>query len=334
MADLSKVKVGSNTYNLKDATARSNLSTLIGNNQLKALGTAAFKDYIESIAADTASADLPTAAAVKDYVNSVVQTIPNFDVVVDDSLPTASEDTFHKIYLIQDAKAYGTYIEHITIRSGSEGAYTYQWEQIGSTQIDLSGYVQTTRKVAGIALSADISASALETALGLKELAKLNLSDLKVVYPGHDINTATATYTPEGNVVLNDFTQTPTPATLTHGDYTPSGSITGEAIKGGSVSVTLKDATGDTEAHLNTEDYTPTGTVSVSLSNASFNKITSVGEAPSFSEGEFTPASIAEGFFSAGSQASYSHTGFSGGSLGDASTSKFVKKFKNGNWYR
>lgn len=38
--------------------------------------------------------------------------------------------------------------------------------------------------------------------------------------------------------------------------------------------------------------------------------------APTFTEGQFTPASIQSGFVSAGSAASYSHSGFDGGSLG------------------
>ena len=38
-------------------------------------------------------------------------------------------------------------------------------------------------------------------------------------------------------------------------------------------------------------------------------------DAATFTEGAFTPASIGAGFFSAGSQASYEHTGFNGGSF-------------------
>ena len=58
------------------------------------------------------------------------------------------------------------------------------------------------------------------------------------------------------------------------------------------------------------------------------------GSAATFQEGAFTPASIQSGFATAGSAASfqegaftpasYSHSGFSGGSLGDATTSNFA----------
>ena len=50
----------------------------------------------------------------------------------------------------------------------------------------------------------------------------------------------------------------------------------------------------------------------------------SAGTLPTFTEGAFTPASISEGFVTAGSAASYSHTGFNGGSLGNATTSNFA----------
>ena len=50
----------------------------------------------------------------------------------------------------------------------------------------------------------------------------------------------------------------------------------------------------------------------------------SQGTLPTFSEGAFTPASLGSGFYSAGSAATYSHSGFSGGSLGEATTGAFA----------
>ncbi len=50
----------------------------------------------------------------------------------------------------------------------------------------------------------------------------------------------------------------------------------------------------------------------------------SAGTLPSFTEGSFTPASLSEGFVTAGSAASYSHSGFSGGSLAAATTGSFA----------
>ena len=48
------------------------------------------------------------------------------------------------------------------------------------------------------------------------------------------------------------------------------------------------------------------------------------GSLPTFSEGNFTPASLGAGFYTPGSAATYSHSGFSGGSLGNATTGSFA----------
>lgn len=67
-------------------------------------------------------------------------------------LPTASEDTMGKIYLVpasisgvdKNVKA-----EYVTVKGGTAEQLTYTWEKIGDTDIDLSGYskVAHTHKV-------------------------------------------------------------------------------------------------------------------------------------------------------------------------------------------
>ena len=54
-------------------------------------------------------------------------------------LPAASENTMGHIYLVPDSSGSGdnVKIEYVTIRSGSEGAYTYTWEKLGTTKINL-----------------------------------------------------------------------------------------------------------------------------------------------------------------------------------------------------
>ena len=59
----------------------------------------------------------------------------------------ASADTMHKIYLVPDtnetAQHTGTYNEYISVRTGTNPNYSYNWELIGSTKADLTGYVKT-----------------------------------------------------------------------------------------------------------------------------------------------------------------------------------------------
>lgn len=106
----------------------------------------------------------PTAEmnpATKQYVDTAINAVKQFEYQVVTELPTAAQATMGKIYL----KAHShnpsdgqpdSYDEFITVHSGS----TYKWERIGNTDIDLSGYVPTTRKINNKALSSDINLGA------------------------------------------------------------------------------------------------------------------------------------------------------------------------------
>lgn len=328
MADISRIKLANGSYvNLKDATARSNISTMLGSHALEALGAAAWKALASEISASDAG--LPTAAQVKSYVDSQVATIPEFDVVVvgsGEDLPTASASTFHKIYLKSAASpsAPNLYVEYITVRSGVEGSYTYGWEQIGDTALDLSGYVPNTRTVAGIALSADISVEALQTALGLGEMAYADTASGSGSVNTIDTITMNAV-TVAGNATV---TSTATAATLTKGNYTPAGSITGAAISGGSINVTLADAASESAATLTRADYTPTGDVTVTLKNNSvLASVATAGTLPSKAADTFTantPTAIDVSKFNGGSAASWTGATHTAASLGNATKSAFA----------
>ena len=103
----------------------------------------------------------PTAEmnpATKQYVDTAINAVKQFEYQVVTELPTAAQATMGKIYLVahshnpSDGKP-DSYDEFITVQSGS----TYKWERIGNTDIDLSGYVPTTRKINNKALSSNIT---------------------------------------------------------------------------------------------------------------------------------------------------------------------------------
>lgn len=155
-------------------TAEGYTDTAIGN-----LGTAAAKDVKTSdITGNDQSTDLVTAAQVSSFVASVIADINSFEYLEAAELPTASADTMYKIYLIPNTGS-GTNVkdEYITIRSGSTGSYTYSWELFGSTEINLSNYVQKTQTIAGIALSGNISKADLLTAINVADGANVNVID-------------------------------------------------------------------------------------------------------------------------------------------------------------
>ena len=81
----------------------------------------------------------------KTEVDNLIGQLNQFEYVVADSLPTASASTMYKIYLIPStvSQTQNAKEEYITIRSGAgteQDPYTYAWEHIGSTNIDLSSY--------------------------------------------------------------------------------------------------------------------------------------------------------------------------------------------------
>ena len=271
---LKQIKIGDNVYFIKDEAARAILDTYT-----------TLPTYTPTTDIGATGNTVATTETIKRYVDAQVGAIHKFDVTIYEELPAASADTMYILGLVADASAEaGTYLEYITIRKGSEGNYTYTWEQIGSTKTDLTDYVKKATKVAGIALNHDITVDELSaaSALNLKALSHKDSATGTI----NTVDSAKVSFTPAGSVAV-----TTTATTLTsEGNYTPAGTVTGTATPTGNVSVSVTNA--DTAATLTTSDYTPAGSVSVALSNATFNTVKSVGTAASFVEGAFTPATL------------------------------------------
>lgn len=124
-----------------------------------------------------------------------------------------------------------------------------------------------------------------------------------VTVPGQTVSTAAQTIT--GITATGSISGTATissssadaDATLTKADYTPAGSV----------SVSLKDAETATAADISRGDYTPTGAVEVNLrNNTVLGSVTDAGTTPSINA-----------------------SAFNGGTLAAASTATFVKKTIN-----
>ena len=359
--DISKIKLANGTtVTLKDAQGRADMTTILGSHALEALGAAAWKAIATEV---SQSADLPTAEAVKSYVDSAVGKIHNFDVVIDPAgtaagpSVTASADTMYKIYLVPTGEAAaGEYIEYITIKSGDGKAATFKWEPIGSTKTNLTGYVPTTTTIATIVLDHNITVAELQTALKLGAMAYADKASGSGTVQTIDSITMKEV-TVAGNATV---TSKPTNATLTKANYTPAGRITGSAISGGSIAVTLKDSTTKTEATLSTSEFIPAGTIAakkdgsfsalktasfgaaengvqiegtvsapaISLTSADKTVVTGLtgGKVASFNEGAFTPAAIQDGFYTAGRAASWTGASYTAPTMGKASKAKFASE--------
>lgn len=295
MADISKIKLANGTtVTLKDAQGRADITTLLGGHALNALGAAAWK----AVAANISGEGLVDASVVKSYVDAQVGTIHNFDVVIDAAgtgagpSVTASADTMYKIYMVpSDDAVAGSYVEYITIRSGEAAAYTYAWEAIGNTKMNLSGYVSTNTTIATIKLDHNITVAELQTALGLGTMAYADKASGSTTLETVDSITMNPV-TVAGNAAV---TTKAADATLTKGDFTPAGTVSAPAI----------DLT-------STEKTFATGLTG--------------GKAASFTEGAFTPAAFQDGFYTAGAAATWTGKEYVAPTMGNATTGKFASE--------
>lgn len=96
----------------------------------------------------TAYESLGTSAnATQAAINSAIDTkigsllaVELIEVVAD--LGTASADTMNKLYLVAEStsKTNDAYEIYVTVRTGTSGSYSYDWEKVDTARIDLSGY--------------------------------------------------------------------------------------------------------------------------------------------------------------------------------------------------
>lgn len=134
---------------------------------------------------------VPTTKQVKTYVDGAISGINQFDYAkVTNAADTpegvtwtsgsttitgtlvASASTKYRIYLVPSANGTkDNYDEYLTVNPTSS---TYQWEKIGNTDVDLSGYVPTSRTVNGHALTENVSVTKGDVGLGNVENTKLS----------------------------------------------------------------------------------------------------------------------------------------------------------------
>lgn len=99
---------------------------------LSALVTKVTNDYYTKTQIDA------SVAALEQEIEAAI----GIDMVAVDVLPEASADTLRKIYLVPstNAKTSNSKDEFITLDKGEGVSPRYVWEQIGSTEVDLSNY--------------------------------------------------------------------------------------------------------------------------------------------------------------------------------------------------
>lgn len=138
-AEQVKASFNATTKKLQINGTEVDLSSVIGVSDVQIDGVSIVENGIASITTTATMGATSDALATKGYVDAMKK----LELVVVDVLPTASAETMDKLYLVPKSEAgeEGNYRdEFVTIRSGAEGSYTYAWEKIGDTKIDLSAY--------------------------------------------------------------------------------------------------------------------------------------------------------------------------------------------------
>lgn len=301
---LSKVKIGNETYWLKDADVRALLDTY---------GDAVKYDVDTTFAAD--SENLATSKAIAVYLENAIAGLTG---------------AMHFIGVKNELPATGAAGDIVIVGTTEYVHDGSKWVEIGDEGVYATkagveqDYVKKTVTIAGIDLVDAITAAELKTALELKALAYKDSASVTLNDYATGINGAE--YTPAGAVEVKlNHTST---AMTSEGTFTPEGTIAGNVTAAGTVAIARDDANG----------VAVSGTVSapaitVTPATAQIKHISDLGTLPSYTAAQYTAPSVneasaqfaAEGlvaavegeelvFTAAGKAAALTGTGFNAGS--------------------
>lgn len=275
---ISKLTVNGESYFLKDADVRAILDTF--NNSV----------VTAQIGAITENNKLVYSQNIKSYVDNAISINSKLTVIAVDELPEASQNTMGAIYLVPADKTGVNNIkdEYITIQSGTDPDYTYSWEKIGSTEIDLSNYVSNVSYVAASHTLQQTKNGAASTVHQFGAFADANTGTASI----KTVDSASGTVTPSGTVAVTLKDDTAATDIDSTGSFTPTGTVT-VASYTPEGDVTINDYT--PAGSVTVASYTPAGTVNITEGDAiSVQQITGVGTLPSLTMGttQFATAGV------------------------------------------
>lgn len=267
---LSKVKIGSEIYWLKDADVRALLDTYKG---------AVKYDVDTTFAAD--SENLATSKAIAAYISGEIAGLTGAMHFV--GLKTEEE--------FADGALEGAAGDVIIVGTTEYVHDGSKWVEIGDEGIyaTKSGvekdYVKKTVTIANIDLQDNITAAELKAALELKALAYKDSASATLTDYATGINGAE--YTPAGNVsVTLNHTST---AMASTGTFTPAGTVSGNVTAAGSVSIARDDTNGTAVSGT-----VSAPSVTVTPLTTQVQHIASVGSLPSYTAAQYVAPSVAE----------------------------------------
>ena len=264
---LSKVKIGSEIYWLKDADVRALLDTY---------GDAVKYSVDTTFATD--SENLATSKAIAAYLEGAIAGLTGamHFAGIKEELPAASEGAAGDVIIVGTTEYVHDGSKWVEI--GDEGVY----QTISGAE---AKFVQKTFTIANIDMQDNITADELKTALELKALAYKDSASATLTDYATGINGAA--YTPTGSVAVTlNHTSTTMSA---DGTFTPAGTVSGNVTAAGTVSIARDDENGTAVS----------GTVSapaitVTPTTTQVQHIDSVGTLPSYTAAQYVAPSVTE----------------------------------------
>lgn len=297
MADISKIKINEGeALNIKDATGRANMTTLLGGHSLTALGDAAWKGVAAAISAE--STDLATSKAVYDAIQAIGKALHFVGVAT-------KQDGETELEAVERTYPAASQTEGAIAVCGSKEFIVYgttkAWHEFGDESIYLTkaeaeaNFVKKILTICGIDLADNISVAEMQAALGLGEMAYADQASGSI----STVDSASVVAGKAGEYNVSAQTVA-VPATFSALDVTPSGDVEVTKKSGASVSydkVSAVTVSGTTAGEGQTANYIPAGTISAPNVNASLDlkesdvaTVTNAGTAYTLSDGNVEQA--------------------------------------------
>ena len=278
---LSKLKIGTDIYFLKDAEVRAALDA-----ELAKLGTAAYRAASDTVVAG--SDNLVSAKAVAAYMEDTLAEVAKalvFQGVAEEGSDFANNNVIVNGEVLVPQKG------DLVLFGSKEYVYDGSaWFELGDETLYLTkaeaanNYVKKTFTIAGIDMQDNITVDELKTALGLGALAYKSSASGSI-----DVVTGVkdASYTPAGSVEVKLNSAATTVASS--GSFTPAGSVSGTTTAAGSVTLARDDANG-----IAVSGTVSAPTITVTPATAEVQHIDSLGTLPSYTAAQYTAPSVTE----------------------------------------
>ena len=180
IADLSDIRSGA----AAGATAYHKPVGGIPDTDLSAALQTALASFITKAVTDLTNYYLKSDTYSKTEVDQLIAAINQFELVSVQTLPTASASTMGKLYFVPSSNPQTSNIkdEYITLAVTESDTTTYYWEQIGSTEINLTNYYTKSQTDAAITAALNTALASYSTTTQVGTLISTAINSALAAY--------------------------------------------------------------------------------------------------------------------------------------------------------